>query len=58
MKAPSTRYFIKHYDFGWIVAERATGKIVWRGKTFKGARTAHAQRELGVSYAVARRMGN
>lgn len=42
----------------WTVVEKAGGKVVWRGKTFKAARTAHAMRELKIPYARARRMAN
>ena len=42
----------------WTIVEKATGKIVWRGKTFKGARTAHVMREHPeIGYRAAHRMG-
>ena len=57
MKAPSADYVIRHRhafrpladaaaqgvhpDTPWAVVERATGRVVWKGKTFLGARTAH-----------------
>lgn len=62
MKAQSVKYRIwggnGARNAHWEVREIATGKTVWRGKTFRGARTAHAQRELGIPYRAARRMGN
>ncbi len=60
MKAVAKRFRIETLDQGrtWRVVEKATGAVVWNGKTFKAARTAHAQRELGISYRAAARMGN
>lgn len=60
MKATSKLFKIETLDQGktWRVVERATGSVVWTGKTFPGARTAHAERELGISHRAAARMGN
>jgi hypothetical protein len=60
MKVAAKQYRIETPDQGrtWRVVEKATGSVVWTGKTFRGARTAHAQRELGMDYRSARRMGN
>lgn len=60
MKAPAKRFRIETPDRGktWKVVEKATEQVVWTGKTFRAARTAHAQRELGISYRDAARMGN
>ena len=65
MKAPTAKFKIIGIErkpngsyARWSVVERSTGRIVWTGKTFHNARTAHAAAELGVSYQVARRMGN
>lgn len=58
MKVQSREYRIVRAGTTWTVEAIASGRVVWRGKTFKGARTAHAQRELRIAYRVARRLGN
>lgn len=59
MKATTARFKIERVvGVGWSVIRRSDSAVVWTGKTFKGARTAHAQRELGIPYAMARRMAN
>jgi len=61
MKAQSVLYIIRGVGTpprSWEVVRKADGAVVWSGVTFKAARTAHAQRELGIPYAAARRMGN
>lgn len=60
MKAHAGTHTITTTDRGasWAVTEKATGKVVWTGKTFKGARTAHARLTLGIPYRTAQRMGN
>lgn len=42
----------------WTVIRREDEKVVWSGKTFMGARTAHVMLERGYDYRTARRMGN
>lgn len=68
MKAPSNGYrIIRTPSNEWVVVDQIdpfAGKIVWSGKTHRGARTAHfrlsVERATGkpVSYRVARRAGN
>jgi hypothetical protein len=60
VKAPAANYRIVTEDRGatWRVEEKATGKVQWHGATFRGARTAHARLELGISHRDAARMGN
>lgn len=60
MKAVSRLFKIVTPDKGatWHVVDKATGKVVWTGKTFRNARTAHAAREYGYDWRTAQRMGN
>lgn len=71
MKAPSAFFRIERIACNdWIIVDdlpRQRGeesKVVWSGKTFKGARTAHYRLAVAritgkpVSYAQARRAGN
>ncbi len=66
MKAPSAGYRIRCVSVAmggpWQVLDG--DKVVWEGKTFKGARNAHYRLAIAritgkpVSYAQARRAGN
>lgn len=66
MKAPSAGYRIwGGAGFGWAVRDMQDGgRIVWKGKTFRGARNAHYRLSVAritgkpVSAAQARRAGN
>jgi hypothetical protein len=60
MKTTAKRYTIITPDKGktWTVVAKATGLVVWTGKTFRNARTMHAALELRIPYRVAARMGN
>lgn len=63
MKTPARGYRIiptapGRRDTAWTVVRDADGAVVWRGKTYAGARTAHARIALHVSHDTARRMGN
>lgn len=67
MKAPSAGFRItdQRIPGQWVVADdRNGGAIVWRGKTFRGARNAHYRLSVAritgkpVSAAQARRAGN
>lgn len=60
MKVQAKLYRIVTPDRGrtWTVVYSVTGDVVWTGRTFRGARTAHARLELGIDYRTARRMGN
>jgi hypothetical protein len=60
MKAPAVNYRIETLDQGrtWQVVAKATGNVVWTGKTFRNARTAHAALERRIPWHSAARMGN
>lgn len=66
MKAPSAGYRIfGGQGFGWTVRDVRDGdRVVWRGKTFHGARNAHYRLSVAritgkpVSAQQARRAGN
>ena len=58
MKTAAVRFKIVGRPGEWTVVEKATEKIVWTGKTYRNARTAHAMHERGVSWAKAQRAGN
>lgn len=60
MKTVARRFKIETLDQGktWRVVERSSGNVVWAGKTFRNARTAHVVHELGYDWRTAARMGN
>ena len=67
MKAPSSAGYriIRRADRDWVVVDdRNGGRIVWRGKTFHGARSGHYRVTIAritgkpVSARQARRAGN
>ena len=65
MKAPSAGYRITATPVGWcVVDDQAGGRVVWVGRTVKGARNAHYRLAIAritgkpVSAAQARRAGN
>lgn len=60
MKAHAATHKIVTTDRGasWDVIEKSSGQVVWHGKTFKGARSAHARLTLKIDARTARRLGN
>lgn len=67
MKAPSAGFRIQYDPTEvpqWKVIDDVTGRAVWSGKTFRGARNAHYRLAVAklsgkpVSAAQARRAGN